>query len=179
MRYLGSRLMIRITLSPKETRQRQHARRYQNRIAERCHSVLLSAQGLSIPQISHRLDRDQQTVRAWLKAYQRDGIDGLDHAPKSGRPPTKGQALDQHLHTVLDQSPSSFGYLEAGWTVNLIRDHLAKQQLEVSDSTVRRHLQAGGWVYKRFTQTVPQEAPTTDEKKLGWHKSSRPSPNAS
>ena len=170
--------MICITLSPKQTRQLQHARRYQDRIAERCHAVLLSAQELSVPQISHRLGRDQQTVRAWLKAYQRNGIAGLDNAPKSGRPPTKGQALDQHLDSLLEQRPCDVGYLEAGWTVDLIRDHLAKQQLEVSDSTVRRHLQAGGWVYKRFAQTVPDDAPTAEKKKRGWHKSLRPSASA-
>jgi transposase len=132
--------MIRIVLPAQENRQLQQARRHRPRMAERCHYVLLSAQGLSIPQIAHRLDRDQQTVRAWLKTYPQDGIDGLDNAPKCGRPPSKDQALDQHLNTLLDHHPSDFGYLEAGWTVDLLRDHLAKQQLEVRDSTVRRHL---------------------------------------
>lgn len=170
--------MIRITLSSQQKRQLEKARRHRPHMAERCHYVLLCAQGLSVPQSAKRLERDEQTVRVWLKAYQHEGIDALDNAPKSGRPPIKGQALDQHLETLLEQSPGEVGYLEAGWTVDLIRDYLAKRQLDVSDSTVRRHLQAGGWVYKRFAQTMPDNAPTSDEKKPGWHKSFRLSPSA-
>lgn len=160
--------MIRITLSSDQKYELEGARRHRPHIAERCHYVLLSDQGLAVPQIAKRLDRDEQTVRAWLKAYQRDGIKGLVNAPKSGRPPLKGQALDQQLEPLLAQSPADVGYLEAGWTVDLIRDYLAKHRLSVSDSTVRRYLQAGGWVYKRFTPTLPTHAPNSDEKKPGW-----------
>ena len=80
----------------------------------------------------------------------------------------KGQALDQQLEVLLNHSPTDFGYLEAAWTVGLIRQHLASCQLEVSDSTVRRHLQGGGWVYKRFARTVPEGAPGGADKKPGW-----------
>lgn len=160
--------MIRITLSPDQRRQLEQGRRYQSQIAERCHYVLLNNQGHSVPQIAKRLERAEQTVRAWLKAYQREGIAGLSDAPRPGRPPIKGQALDQQLEVLLNHSPTDFGYLEAAWTVGLIRQHLASCQLEVSDSTVRRHLQGGGWVYKRFARTVPEGAPGGAEKKPGW-----------
>ena len=162
--------MIRITLSDDRKRQLEQGRRHRPRMAERCHYVLLNAQGLGVPQIAKRLERSEQTVRVWLKAYQREGINGLYNAPRSGRPPSKGQALDQQLETLLDHAPADLGYLEAAWTVDLIRDHLAKHQLDVSDSTVRRRLQGGGWVYKRFTRKVRKEAPRADEKKAGWHR---------
>lgn len=170
--------MIRITLSPDQKHELRRARRHRPHMAERCHYVLLSEQGVGVPQIAKRLDRDEQTVRAWLKAYQREGIEGLVNAPKSGRPPIKGQALDQQLEPLLAQSPADVGYLEAGWTVDLIRDYLAKHLLTVSDSTVRRHLQAGGWVYKRFTPTLPTHAPSSDKKKPGWQTLSNRSTNA-
>ena len=84
--------MIRITLSPDQKHELEHARRHRPYMAERCHYVLLSEQGVGVPQIAKRLDRDEQTVRAWLRAYQREGIEGLVDAPKSGRPALKGQA---------------------------------------------------------------------------------------
>src|SRR5918996_1521886 len=113
--------MIRITLSSDQKYELERARRHRPHIAERCHDVLLSDQGFAVPQIAKRLDRDEQTVRAWLKAYPRDGIKGLVNAPKSGHPPIQGQALDQQLEPLLAQSPADVGYLEAGWTVDLIR----------------------------------------------------------
>ena len=72
------------------------------------------------------------------------------------------------------QSPSHFGSIEDGWTVDLIRDYLAQHTGDVSDATVRRQLQAGGWVYKRFAKTVPRNAPSPEKKKRGWQQWSPP-----
>ena len=58
--------------------------------------------------------------------------------------------------------------------MDLIRHYLAQHQEAVSDATVRRQLQAGDWVYKRFAKTVPRNAPTAEKKKRGWQKLSPP-----
>ena len=168
--------MIRIDLTAEEKSKLETTRRRRrSQVAERCHYVLLNAQGLSVPQIAQRLERNEHTIRKWLKAYDDQGLVGLDNAPPPGRPATKGHKLDQHLDAVLTQTPSAYGYIEAGWTVDLLRDYLLQQDLSVSDSSVRRALKSGGWVYKRFTKGMPKNAPSADEKKLGWHKSSMPS----
>lgn len=74
------------------------------------------------------------------------------------------------IEQLLAHSPSHFGSIEEGWTVDLIRTSLAQHQEAVSDATVRRQLQAGDWVYKRFAKTVPRNAPTAEKKKRGWQK---------
>ena len=51
--------------------------------------------------------------------------------------------------------------------MDLIRHYLAQTTGDVSDATVRRQLQAGGWVYKRFAKTVPLNAPSTEKKSPG------------
>lgn len=56
-----------------------------------------------------------------------------------------------------------------------LRQHLHQNGLSVSDATVRRRLKAGGWVYKRLTQTLPHQAPSAEQKRSGWHKSLTPS----
>jgi transposase len=168
--------MIRIALTPEEISQLETTRRSRrSQVAERCHYVLLNAQGWSVPQIAQRLERNDHTIRKWLKAYHQQGLAGLDNAPLPGRPATKGQKLTQQLDTLLAQPPCAYGYLEAGWTVDLLWDHLGQHDLHVSDSTVRRHLQSGGWVYKRFAKTMPQNAPTAAQKKRGWQRLSLPS----
>jgi transposase len=172
---VGAAHMICLVLSPEETAQLEQARRTRPEIAERCHYVLLNAEGWSVPHIAQRLDRNEHTIRTWLKAYQTSGLPGLHNTPQPGRPATKGQSVTAQLERLLAQSPSHFGYIEAGWTVDLIRHYLAQNTGDVSDATVRRQLQAGGWVYKRFAKTVPRNAPSSEKKKPGWQKLSPPS----
>jgi len=165
--------MICLVLSPEETAHLEQARRTRPQIAERCHYVLLNAEGWSVPHIAQRLDRNEHTIRTWLKAYQTAGLQGLQNTSQPGRPATKGQLVTAHLENLLAQSPTHFGYIEDGWTVDLIRHYLAQHTGDVSDATVRRQLQAGGWVYKRFAKTVPRNAPSREKKKRGWQKLSR------
>jgi transposase len=162
--------MIRLILSPEEYARIEQARRTQSHLAERCHYILLNAQGWSVPQIAQRLDRNEHTIRTWLKAYRTEGLAGLRNTPQPGRPPTKGQHAAERIEQLLAHSPNHFGYIEEGWTVALIRDYLAQHQEAVSDATVRRQLQAGDWVYKRFAKAVPRNAPTAEKKKRGWQK---------
>lgn len=167
--------MIRLALSPEEQACLEQTRRTRPHLAERCHYVLLNAQGWSVPHIARRLDRNEHTIRTWLKAYRTAGLAGLHNTPQPGRPATKGQHVTKQIELLLSQPPSHFGYLEDGWTVDLIRDYLAQHQEAVSDATVRRQLQAGGGVYKRFAKTVPRNAPSAEKKKPGWQKLSPPS----
>lgn len=163
---------MRITLSPEEHSYLEQIRRTsRSQVVERCHYVLLNASGLSVPQISQRLERHEHTIRKWLSAYQAQGVQGLHNTPPPGRPPIQGTDLEHQLETLLAHSPSHYGYLEAGWTVNMIRDYVRHHDLTVSDATVRRRLKAGGWVYKRFAKTLPHKAPSAEQKKSGWHKS--------
>jgi transposase len=167
--------MIRLVLSPEEIAHLEQARRTRPQIAERCHYVLLNAEGWSVPHLAQRLDRNEHTMRTWRKAYQTAGLPGLHNTPQPRRPATKGQSVTAHLESLLAQSPSHFGYIEEGWTVDLIRHYLVQHTGDVSDSTVRRQLQAGGWVYKRFATTVPLNAPSREKKKRGGQTLSRPS----
>ena len=158
--------MIHIVLSAQA--QLEQTRRTRPQLAERCHYVLRNAQGWSVPQIARRLDRNEHTIRTWLKAYRTAGLTGLYNTPQSGRPATLGQRVSAQLEQLLAHSPTHCGYIEEGWTVDLIRDYLAQYQEAASDATVRRQLQAGDWIYKRFAKTVPRNAPTAEKKKPGW-----------
>ena len=167
--------MLRLVLSPEEHALLEQTRRTRPQRAERCHYILLNAQGWSVPQIARRLDRNEHTIRTWLKAYRSAGLAGLHNTPQPGRPATKGQHVTEQLEQLLVHSPSHFGYIEDGWTVDLLRDYFAKHHEAVSDATVRRQLQAGDWVYTRFAKTVPHHAPSAEKKKPGWQQWSPPS----
>src|ERR671929_385001 len=131
MTSLGEALMICRHLLPEEKAHLEQARRTRPQIAERCHYVLLNAEGWSVPHIAQRLDRHEHTIRTWLKAYQTAGLPGLQNTPQPGRPATKDQEVTAQLEHLLVQSPSHFGYIEEGWTVDLIRHYLAQKTNDV------------------------------------------------
>jgi transposase len=103
--------MICLVLSPEETAQLEQARRTRPEIAERCHDVLLNAEGWSAPYIAQRLDRHAHTIRTWLEAYQTSGLPGLRNTLQPGRPATKGQIVTAQLEHLLPRVPATAALL--------------------------------------------------------------------
>jgi len=56
------------------------------RIKERLQAVLWRLEGKTYTEISERLKRDIDTVREWIKKWNKGGYEGLKDKPKSGRP---------------------------------------------------------------------------------------------
>ena len=161
--------MIRIELPSEQRLILEQARRIRSsNLSERCLAVLLSDRGQRVPAIAETMGRHEHTIRSWLKAYLQDGIEGLKDTPPVGRTNRKEQSALTILQPVLAKHPSDYGYLEAGWSTNLLLDYLHGQGLEASESTVKRALKRGGWVYKRFAKSVPAHAPNKEKKKSGW-----------
>ena len=71
------------------------------RIAARIVMVLLSASGMSAPDIAELLHYNPVTVRRWLDRHTRDGIDALPDRPRSGRPRLGSPRLGQRIRTLL------------------------------------------------------------------------------
>jgi transposase len=66
------------------------ARKCERRMLERARIVLLAADGLSAPVIALRVGCSEKLVKRWRSRYQRDGLEGLKDAPRSGAPLTHG-----------------------------------------------------------------------------------------
>ncbi len=167
--------MSRIERPPEQRLILEQARRIRpSNLSERCLAILLLDRGQRVPAIAQTMGRHEHTIRSWLKASLKDGIEGLKATPPLGRTHRKEQSALRLLQPVLANHPSDYGYLAAGWSTTRLVDYLHKQGLEASESTVKRALKRGGWVYKRFAKTMPVEAPSSEEKKFGWMRSSKP-----
>jgi putative transposase len=126
-------------------------------VSERSHFVLLADQGHSPPAIAKLLGYTAATVRTWLIAYQEHGLAGLNDAPRSGRPP-----LEKHLVAIAQaqtsQPPPNFGYLQACWTIVFLAQHLWQRfRVKVSPTTLRRAVQAAGFVWTRPKLALPHK----------------------
>jgi transposase len=158
--------MIRISLTKEEraTLTRLRLGRSSN-IGERAHYVLLASSGMSAPEISHHLNRNIITIRLWLNRYAKRGIEGLISLRPPGRPAKKAPMIETYLEELLSKSPRDYGYQEAGWQLNLLRDFFEKKGCKACDNTLVKALNKLGYVYKRFSKTMPANAPSPDEKK--------------
>ena len=147
--------MVRITLDDiQQAALRQFARQAIGRESERAHFVLLSDQGYSPDEIGQLMGYAMNTVKLWLSRYAKQGQVGLVDEPRSGRPP-----IERHLKDILEtqasQAPTSYGYIQALWTVRLLVIHLTNRFcVHISASSVRRALHA-----LRFSWHNPKLAP--------------------
>jgi transposase len=158
--------MIRIYLNEEEKTALTRLRRGQkSNIGERAHYVLLSDTGKSVSEIAQHLSRNGHTVRLWLKRYLEEGITGLKTKKPPGRPAKKAPAIELQVQELLDKSPQDYGYQEAGWHINLLRDWFSKQGINACDNTIVKSLNKLGYVYKRFSKTLPSNTPTPEQKK--------------
>ena len=159
--------MIRISLNETErialTRLRLDR---SSNIGERAYFVLLADTGKSAPEIAFYLNRNIITVRLWLNRYQNEGIKGLKAHKASGRPAQKAPAIESHLKELLERTPQDYGYQESGWQINIFRDWLQKKGISACENTVAKALAKLGYVYKRFSKTMPLNAPSSAEKKI-------------
>jgi transposase len=118
--------------------------------------VLLSARGYAVPQIAQIFEVGEDTVRTWLHRYQEHGADGLEDAPRPGRPPR--DRLARHIvDAQASNPPSHSGLVQGFWTAALLSAFLAARfGLSLSVSSVRRYLRAADWRWAR-----PRLAPAT------------------
>ncbi len=119
------------------------------RVALRAHMVLLSDRGVTVPHIAAIHACGEDVVRTWLHRYEREGVAGLEDAPRSGRPP-KDPLAGPIVDAQASQSPPCSGHVQACWTVALLAAFLARRfRLVLSRSSIRRSLHQMGWRWAR------------------------------
>jgi transposase len=119
--------MINLRLSTEEKVLLNRLRRSQKSSqGERAAYVLLSNEVKSVSEIAKQVNSNKHTIRLWLKRYIREGITGLQTRNKSGRPAIKSSLLELQFGELLDSTPQAYGYQEAGWQINILRDWFKK-----------------------------------------------------
>jgi transposase len=121
--------------------------------------VLLAAEGQSASQIAPIVRRSVDTVQRVLHRYQDEGVAGVPHRPRPGRPPEVPAAWEAELCRVIEEDPHTMGVASANWTTRLLADYLAEQSgHRTGIETVRVHLHRAGYVCKRSTWTLQRKA---------------------
>ncbi len=88
--------------------------------------IQFSAQGKRVVELASLLKLHPLTIRRYIHAYNRDGIQGIIPANKSGRPCKLSLTKDQWLD-ILHQSPATFEELDTpcyNWTLELLAGYV-------------------------------------------------------
>jgi transposase len=122
--------------------------------------LLAAAQGLQVPPIARIVRESEATVLRWLKRYRAEGLEGLQDAPRPGRPAQMTEAYTAELVAAVRRRPRSFGLPFALWTLQRLVEYLAERTgIRVSAETVRRALKHAGMVLSRPQHTISSPAP--------------------
>src|SRR6266496_4104667 len=106
------------------------------RVATRTVMILLSAAGMSAPEIADLLHYNPVTVRRWVDRHARDGISGLPDRPRSGRPRLGSPRLGQRIRTLLN-TPKA-------WTTSRIWRAAGRPEMSLR-TFYRRLREQGRW----------------------------------
>jgi transposase len=137
------------------------------RVYRRTLAVLEVTRGRPAADVARALGVTRQALHNWIAAYARhfDPL-ALADAPRTGRPPLWTPGLRQVLRAALAEPPDRLGYRATGWTVPLLREHLAgRAGVRPSDAALRRWLHALGYAWKRARYMLPPDPER--EKKTG------------
>jgi transposase len=90
------------------------------------------------------------TIYRWLDRFERDGNDGLERKPGSGRPRKLEELTEEELKAIVLQRASDFEFETDLWTVGRLRRVIREQyEIDLSHNTVWRRLREAGLTYQK------------------------------
>jgi transposase len=112
------------------------------RVAERARIVLLSAEGLTGPEIAGRLGCTEPTVIKWRRQYAEAGLAGLEDAPRPGGPKTvlTDEVIAVILSATLTPPPGTLAAMGVThWSSRRLAQWLARsKKITVSHDSISR-----------------------------------------
>jgi transposase len=171
--------MIRLReLTPEEQQMIErlaHSRTAEARVVERARLIWHASQGLSVPAIAAELGLHAQTVRQWLKRFNRRGLEGLHDLPRGGRPATyPPEQVAEVIATALTD-PQSLGQPFASWTLERLETYLNEEKgLAIKRSRIDDLLIAEGLRWRQQESWFGERVDPDFAKKRGPSKRSTP-----
>ncbi|MBD3253541.1 MAG: helix-turn-helix domain-containing protein [Candidatus Lokiarchaeota archaeon] len=102
-----------------------------------------------------------QTVYNWIKAWNREGLEGIRIDKPSGRPKKLNKAEREQLIETILHSPRESGYRFSTWTLKAISNHVSREfDKEMSESGIYKMLRRNDIV-----QVKPRPMPAKGDPK--------------
>lgn len=137
------------------------------RLRTRAQMVLLSAEReLKVPDIAAIVRESDDTVARWLKRYLAEGLEGLQDAPRPGRPSEITETYRSTLLAAARRRPRSLDRPYSLWTLQRLIDYMAEETGQrVSIETMRQLLKRHEIVLSRPQHKISSPDPDYAVKK--------------
>ena len=120
------------------------------RIVRRAQVVRLSARGKSPNQIADILERSCSGVRKIVNRFNKEGFASLPDRPRRGRPRKRTDRYVALLKEAVQANPRDLGYPFSSWTLERLREYLARQtHIVLSPPHLSRLMAENEIVYRR------------------------------
>jgi transposase len=116
------------------------------RARARAHSLLLSARGMTITEITTIYPVDRDTVATWIRKWEHDGPESLHDKPRSGRPPKLTPEEQQLAIAYIKEEPRSLKQVVERLT--------NKTEKRLSISSLKRLAKRGRLRWKRVRKSL-------------------------
>jgi transposase len=157
-------------LRAQETRELQRLlhRETDARIVRRAQIIRLSARGRTPSEIADILERSCSGVRKIINRFNAEGITSLADKLRVGRPRKRTDRYVFLLKEAVQANPRDLGYPFSCWTLERLREHLArKTKIVLSPPHLSRLMAENEIVYRRpkHGMTHLRDSKEYDEKK--------------
>lgn len=143
------------------------------RLVRRAHILWLAAQGLSVSAITQQLGVSEKMVRQRVRRFEAAGLDGLEDAPRSGRPHIyPPEVTNQVIAKARSLPPKPAAGSTEGetpptchWTLDRLQAELAKDGVPIKRSQIRRMLRAEHLKWQKPRTWLESDDPAFAEKR--------------
>jgi transposase len=112
--------------------------------------IRLSSEGKTAAEIATLWAVSGQGVRKIINRFNREGVAGLSDRPRPGRPRKTDGRYVERLKQAVSANPHDLGYPFTCWTLDRLREHLArKTRITLSVPHLSRLLAEHDIVYRR------------------------------
>ena len=137
-------------------------------LVRRCHAIVLSAAGQTVPAIAQLMGVDASTIHRWLDRFEAGGIGALVTVWSEGRPVRWDEAYELLLVETARHDPRWYGLEQSTWTCALLAGYLAQRTgISLSGERVRVLLHQHGIRLKQPTPVVHSHDRQYHPKELG------------
>ena len=120
------------------------------RAVRRAQVIRLSARRMEPRRIADLLGRSWSGVRKTINRFNREGVASLADKPRRGRPRKADGRYVTLLKEAVQTDPHEMGYPFGAWTLERLREHLARRtRVILSPAHLSRLMHEHGVVYRR------------------------------
>ena len=106
--------------------------------------------GWAVGDAADALGITRRTLHRWLRRYEKNGENGLERRPGSGRPQKLDELNEEEVRAIVLRPASAFGYETDLWTVGRLHRMIYElYHVAVSRDTVWRRLREAGLTYQK------------------------------